>query len=81
MNFLSKAKEIAENTKKKKQSLQFFKRKKQWLQYQEKVFFETDIKRRETLTRKIEMINIIIAEVQPKRHNNCIHNLKHRSKF
>lgn len=95
MNFLSKAKEILTpkiivneeitqivvKLKKNKQSLQSLKRKKQWLQYQEKVFFETDSKRRETITRKIELINIVIAEFQPQMNPNSLNNLKHRRKF
>lgn len=72
---------IVNNLRKKGQSIQYLKRKKKTLQYQEKLFFETDIKRREYVTFKIELINIIIAELQPQMNANSIRNLKHRSKF
>jgi hypothetical protein len=57
------------------------KKKRQYLTKRLKEVRETDIKLGETLTRKIELLNIMIAEFGRKPHRNSIKNLNLRAKF
>jgi hypothetical protein len=61
--------------------LKALRKRKAALERRRKKVFESDIKLSETLTRKIEMINIMLSEFGRQNHPNSIKNLLHRSKF
>ena len=57
------------------------KRKRASLQRKLRIVQETDLNLSETLTRKIELINIVIAEFGDFKHPKSLANLLHRNKF
>jgi len=57
------------------------KRKRASLQRKLRIVQETDLRLSETLTRKIELINIVIAEFGDFKHPKSLANLLHRNKF
>jgi hypothetical protein len=57
------------------------KKKRQALRKMQKQVQETDQKRSETLIRKIELCNIMIAEFQPQTNTRSLKNLNLRAKF
>ena len=57
------------------------KRKKIAMQRKQKLVQETDIEMSQTLTRRIELINILLAEFGHFHHPKSLANLLHRPKF
>jgi len=61
--------------------LKTLKQKRQSLIRKQKIVIEDDIKLSESLTRKIELCNIMITEFGGLHNSNSMKNLKHRFKF
>jgi len=57
------------------------KRKRASLQRKLRIVQETDMNLSQSITRKIELINIVIAEFGDFKHPKSLANLLHRNKF
>jgi len=57
------------------------KRKKASMQRKQRIVQESDLKLSEVLTRRIELINILLAEFGDFKHPKSLANLLHRNKF
>lgn len=61
--------------------LKAIKKKKQFFNRKYKNIPDSEVKLRESISRKIELLNCLIAEFGDKKQFNSIKNLGHRAKF